>query len=46
VIRVAGVKPNDAWVQSFNKADILYWINNEPRFGKQAVCPDSIPSHA
>lgn len=38
----AGVSPKDAWVQSFNKDDILYWIKNEPRFGKQAVYLDSI----
>ena len=41
-LRNAGVSPKDAWVQSFNKDDILYWIKNEPRFGKQAVYLDSI----
>ena len=41
-LRDAGVSPKDAWVQSFNKDDILYWIKNEPRFGKQAVYLDSI----
>jgi glycerophosphoryl diester phosphodiesterase len=40
-LKNAGVKPRDAWVQSFNKDDILYWIQNEPRFGKQAVYLDS-----
>ena len=41
-LKNAGVSPKDAWVQSFNKDDILYWIKNEPRFGKQAVYLDSI----
>ena len=38
----AGVDPRDVYVQSFNKDDILYWIKNEPRFGRQAVYLDSI----
>ena len=29
-------------MQSFNKDDILYWIKNDPAFGKQAVYLDSI----
>lgn len=41
-LKDAGVNPKDAWVQSFNLADILYWIKNEPAFGKQAVYLDSI----
>lgn len=41
-LKAAGVKPKDAWVQSFNKEDVLYWIQNEPEFGKQAVYLDSI----
>jgi glycerophosphoryl diester phosphodiesterase len=41
-LKAAGVNPNDVWAQSFNKDDILYWIQNEPRFGKQAVFLDSI----
>ena len=36
------VKPKDAFVQSFNKDDVLYWIKNAPAFGKQAVYLDSI----
>lgn len=40
----AGVNPKDAYVQSFNKDDILYWIKNDPAFGKQAVYLDSIDS--
>jgi glycerophosphoryl diester phosphodiesterase len=41
-LRDAGVKPKDAWVQSFNLDDIRYWIKHEPAFGKQAVYLDSI----
>ena len=41
-LRDAGVDPKDAWVQSFNPADIRYWIEQEPRFGRQAVYLDSI----
>ncbi len=41
-LKEAGVKPKDAWVQSFNKEDVLYWIQHEPAFGKQAVYLDSI----
>jgi glycerophosphoryl diester phosphodiesterase len=36
----AGVSPRKVWPQSFNKADVLYWIQNEPEFGKQAVYLD------
>ena len=35
-----GIPPKDVFAQSFNLADILYWINNEPEFGKQAVYLD------
>jgi glycerophosphoryl diester phosphodiesterase len=38
----AGVNPRDVWAQSFNLADILYWIRHEPRFGRQAVYLDDI----
>ena len=38
----AGVNPKDVFAQSFTKDDILYWIKNEPRFGRQAVYLDSI----
>ena len=37
-----GVSPRDVWPQSFNPADVLYWIKAEPRFGKQAVYLDDI----
>ena len=36
-LQAAGVDPRDAWPQSFNLADVLYWINNTPRYGRQAV---------
>jgi glycerophosphoryl diester phosphodiesterase len=41
-LKVGNVKPEDAWPQSFNKDDVLYWVKNEPRFGRQAVYLDSI----
>jgi glycerophosphoryl diester phosphodiesterase len=36
----AGVPPQRVWAQSFDKADVLYWIRNEPAFGRQAVYLD------
>ncbi len=41
-LKEAGVKPKDAWVQSFNKDDVMYWIANQSEFGKQAVYLDDI----
>jgi glycerophosphoryl diester phosphodiesterase len=35
--KAAGVPASDVWAQSFNLEDVLYWIENEPEFGKQAV---------
>jgi glycerophosphoryl diester phosphodiesterase len=35
--KAAGVPPSAVWLQSFNLADILYWIGHEPAFGRQAV---------
>jgi glycerophosphoryl diester phosphodiesterase len=40
--KAAGVHPRRVWAQSFNPADVLYWVKNEPRFGRQAVYLDSI----
>lgn len=37
-----GVDPRDVFAQSFIKEDILYWVQHEPRFGRQAVFLDSI----
>ncbi len=48
----AGISPRKVWAQSFNKDDILYWIKNEPAFGRQAVYlddanfPAEVPSAA
>ena len=36
----ANVSPRKVWPQSFDIADIRYWIANEPHFGKQAVYLD------
>lgn len=40
--KAAGVHPKDVWPQSFDVRDVLYWIENEPRFGQQAVYLDDI----
>lgn len=40
--KAAGISPRDVWAQSFNKDDVLYWVQHEPRFGRQAVYLDSI----
>lgn len=36
----AGVDPDDVWPQSVELEDVLYWIANEPDFGRQAVFLD------
>jgi glycerophosphoryl diester phosphodiesterase len=33
----AGIPGSDVWPQSFNLDDVLYWVENTPEFGKQAV---------
>jgi glycerophosphoryl diester phosphodiesterase len=38
--KVAGIPPTEVFAQSFNRHDILYWIQHEPRFGAQAVYLD------
>jgi glycerophosphoryl diester phosphodiesterase len=38
--KAAGVSPRRVWAQSFDQRDILYWINHEPAFGRQAVYLD------
>ena len=35
--KAAGIPASDVWAQSFNVEDVLYWIENEPEFGAQAV---------
>jgi glycerophosphoryl diester phosphodiesterase len=50
--KAAGISPRKVWAQSFDKNDLLYWVNNEPAFGKQAVylddanVPADVPSAA
>jgi glycerophosphoryl diester phosphodiesterase len=39
--KAAKIDPARVFLQSFNLADVLYWIENEPEFGKQAVFLDS-----
>ncbi|MBE95390.1 glycerophosphodiester phosphodiesterase family protein [Marinobacter sp.] len=39
----AGVNPRDVWPQSFLLDDVLFWINETPRFGRQAVFLDQEP---
>ena len=41
-LKTLWVNPSDAWIQSFNKDDVLYWIKQNPLFGQQAVYLDSI----
>jgi len=38
--KAAGIPASDVWAQSFNLDDVLYWIENEPEFGRQAVFLD------
>lgn len=38
--KLAGIDPREVRVQSFSLDDLQYWIDNEPRFGKQAVYLD------
>jgi glycerophosphoryl diester phosphodiesterase len=38
--KVAGVSPERVWPQSFNRDDVLYWLEKEPQFGRQAVYLD------
>jgi glycerophosphoryl diester phosphodiesterase len=45
------VDARDVWPQSFNIADVRYWVRREPRFGQQAVylddanVPADLPSY-
>lgn len=38
--RQAGVNPSDVWPQSFRLEDVIFWVNETPEFGKQAVFLD------
>ena len=40
VLKAAGVNPRDVYAQSFNPDDVVYWIQHEPAFGRQAVYLD------
>ena len=42
----AGIKARNVYAQSFNLDDVLYWIANEPEFGKQAVFLENMNSEA
>ena len=42
VLQEEGVDPDDVWLQSFNRNDVLYWLAHAPQFGKQAVYLDDI----
>ena len=37
----AGIDPARVWPQSFNLDDVLYWVEEATRFGRQAVYLDS-----
>ena len=38
--RQAGISPSHVFPQSFNINDVLYWVQSEPRYGRQAVFLD------
>ena len=38
--KAARVPPSHVFPQSFHKADVLYWIRQEPAFGRRAVYLD------
>ena len=40
--KAAGVPARNVFAQSFSLPDVLYWIHNEPAFGRQAVYLDDI----
>ncbi len=42
----ARVPARHVWPQSFDKNDVLYWVHNEPTFGRQAVYLDDANSVA
>ncbi|WP_245644708.1 glycerophosphodiester phosphodiesterase family protein [Hydrogenophaga flava] len=44
--KAAKVPPSDVFPQSFDIGDVLYWVNNEADFGKQAVYLDDANSVA
>jgi len=40
----AGVGPEDVWPQSFLLDDVIFWVNQMPEFGRQAVFLDQKPN--
>ncbi|GAB1316791.1 hypothetical protein MFIFM68171_07001 [Madurella fahalii] len=38
--KAAGIRPERVWPQSFLYDDVLYWLEAEPRWGRQAVLLD------
>ncbi|PFG07991.1 glycerophosphodiester phosphodiesterase family protein [Marinobacter sp. LV10MA510-1] len=40
----AGVSPKDVWPQSFLLDDVIFWVNQMPEFGRQAVFLDEKPN--
>jgi glycerophosphoryl diester phosphodiesterase len=42
----AGVDPRDVFPQSFSLDDVLYWVEREPQFGRQAVYLDDLNTPA
>ena len=41
-LKRAHVNPRDVFAQSFNLDDIVYWVQREPAFGRQAVYLDDV----
>ena len=41
-LKRAHVNPRDVFAQSFNLDDIVYWVQHEPAFGRQAVYLDDV----
>ena len=42
--KAAGVPPEHVFAQSFSRDDVLYWVRQEPAFGRQAVYLDDAES--
>jgi len=40
--REAGIHPRRVWPQSFNEEDVLFWVEEYPRFGRQGVFLDGM----
>ncbi len=40
----AGISPEDVWPQSFLLDDVIFWVNQMPEFGSQAVFLDEKPN--